>query len=431
MPRLPEPRFAPDCTIEVDGRRVAARAGESVAVALLGAGTALLARSAKYHRPRGAFCLAGSCFQCVARVDGRPSRRTCRTPCREGLVVESQNAVPTAAADLLGAVDRLYARGLDHHHLMTWNALANRAAVAASRQLAGLGHLPSRTPSIAAAPVEERFDAAVVGAGPAGLGAAEALARAGRRVLLVDDGPRLGGRLRCGLALPGDPPLAWVGEVAAAVARAGGEVATLTAAAGAWIDGAAPLLALREGDDAGEGRLRLVRAARIVLATGTWALPPLFARNDLPGVLAARGVARALAEDGVLAGARVAVSADGAEADALLALLAGAGAEALRVKEVAAARGGARLAGLELASGGRVRCDALAHAGPRAPASDLARALGAAVALDAASGGLAVEVDDRGRTAVAGLLAAGEVTRPMSAAAAAEAGRRAGVEAGA
>jgi sarcosine oxidase subunit alpha len=429
MPRLPDPRFAPDCTIEVDGRRLAARAGESVAVALLAVGRPLVARSAKYHRARGAFCLAGSCHQCLARVDGQPSRRTCRTPCRDDLVVESQNAVPTAAADLLAAVDRVYARGLDHHHLMTWSALANRAVVVASRQLAGLGLMPSRAPPIPPAPVEERFDAVVVGAGPAGLGAAEALARAGRRVLLVDEGRALGGRLRCALALPGDPPLAWASEVAAAVARAGGEAATLTAVAGAWNDGGRPILALRAGGEGTAPRLRLVRAGSMVLATGTWALPPVFARNDLPGVFAARGLARALAEDGVVGGERIAVSGEGPEAESVGARLAAAGAEAFRVGAVVSGRGGASLAGLALASGERVRCDALAHAGPRAPASDLARALGAAVALEPASGGWAVQIGGRGATAVPGLLAAGEVTSPMSAAAAAEAGRRAGEEA--
>src|SRR3990172_12323013 len=157
MPRLPGPRFATDCTIDVDVRPVAARTGESVAVALLAAGRALIARSSKYHRPRGAFCLAGSCHACLARVDGVPNRRTCRVPCRPGLSVESQNALPSAPHDVLGAVDHLYADGLDHHHLMTWNSLANRAAVAFSRRLAGLGTLPDRAPPPCAPPPLQPF----------------------------------------------------------------------------------------------------------------------------------------------------------------------------------------------------------------------------------------------------------------------------------
>src|SRR5690242_21410116 len=105
MPRLRDARFATDCTILVDGDPVPARAGESVTSALLAAGRPLLSRSAKYHRPRGPFCLAGACTACLVRADGEPNVRACRTACRAGLVVETQNALGGAARDLLGAID--------------------------------------------------------------------------------------------------------------------------------------------------------------------------------------------------------------------------------------------------------------------------------------------------------------------------------------
>src|SRR5574337_1502250 len=85
MPRLPDPRFAPDCAIVVDGDRVPARRGESITSALLAAGRPLVSRSPKYHRPRGPFCLSGSCAACLVRVDGLPNVRACETPCRDGL----------------------------------------------------------------------------------------------------------------------------------------------------------------------------------------------------------------------------------------------------------------------------------------------------------------------------------------------------------
>ncbi len=424
MPRLPDPRFAADCTIEVDGRPIAARAGESVAVALLAAGRRLVARSSKYHRPRGAFCLAGSCHACLARVDGVPNQRTCQVPCRPGLAVESQNALPTARHDLLGVVDRVYAHGLDHHHLMTWNGLANRAAVAFSRRLAGLGALADRAPPPSPPAREERFDALVVGAGPAGLAAAEALARAGQRLLLAEGTRALGGRLRCGLGQAGDPPLAWASEVARAVAASGGEAAGDLTALGVWHDGGGPLVALRAGGDA--PRLRLLRAPRLVLATGTSAVPPLFPRNDLPGIFAARGLSCALVEDGLVPGERAVVLGEGAEADALAERLAKAGMQVRPVHEVAAVRGGARLRAALLPSGERVACDTLAFAGPRAPACDLARQAGAALELDPASGGFRVLTGAGGDAGVAGLWAAGELVAPSSAAGAAEAGRLAG-----
>ena len=66
-----------EVTIDFEGDRVPAFAGEPVAVALYAAGVKILARSSKYHRPRGAFCFDGHCASCVLRVDGRPNVRAC------------------------------------------------------------------------------------------------------------------------------------------------------------------------------------------------------------------------------------------------------------------------------------------------------------------------------------------------------------------
>ncbi len=429
MPRLPDPRFAPDCTIRFDGERIPARAGESVAVALLAAGRAVLARSAKYHRPRGAFCLAGSCHACLARVDGLPSRRTCQVPCRPGLQVETQNAVLGASRDLLAAIDRLYPRGLDHHHLMTWNGLANRAAVAFSRKLAGAGTLPAEVQPVPPSPADERFDAVVVGAGPAGLGAAAALARQGRRILLAEAERAAGGRLRCAFDLPGDPPLTWAPEVERRVRAAGGELALEACVAGAWRDREEHVLLVAEQDPLRPPRL--VRTRRVVLATGSSALPPLFPRNDLPGILAERGLAHALAEDGLVPGARAIVLGTSPEGSALAQRLARAGMDVRAAEAAVAVRGASRVSELVLAGGERLACDTVVWAGERAPASQLGRAMGAPARWLGGAGGWALAIRPTGETAVPGLFAAGEVTGGMTAAEAALSGERAGEAAGA
>ena len=110
----------------------------------------------------------------------------------------------------------------------------------------------------------------------------------------------------------------------------------------------------------------------------------------------------------------------------MAAALEAAGVEVRRSPEAVPLRGSRRVAGARLSGGETWACDTVVFAGPRAPASELARQAGAAVAPEPLSGGWRVLADAQGATTAPGLWAAGEVTGPMSAAAAAEAGRRAG-----
>ncbi len=88
--RLPPPHAEP-VIIQVDGEAVAARAGDTVAVALLRAGIAVFGNAAPTG-PRGPYCLAGLCADCRITADGRPEIRACMLVVRAGLRIERASA---------------------------------------------------------------------------------------------------------------------------------------------------------------------------------------------------------------------------------------------------------------------------------------------------------------------------------------------------
>jgi predicted molibdopterin-dependent oxidoreductase YjgC len=90
--RLPESLLnaAPAVTVYIDGRPFVARAGDSVAAAVLASGRAACRTTAVSGSPRGPFCLMGACFDCLVVVDGRANQQGCLVPVVEGMEVETQ-----------------------------------------------------------------------------------------------------------------------------------------------------------------------------------------------------------------------------------------------------------------------------------------------------------------------------------------------------
>ena len=74
----------------IDGRQMEGYEGEPIAAALKAAGIMIHRYTAKQHKPRGIFCAIGRCTDCVMVVDGKPNIRTCVTPLKEGMDVQTQ-----------------------------------------------------------------------------------------------------------------------------------------------------------------------------------------------------------------------------------------------------------------------------------------------------------------------------------------------------
>ncbi len=131
-----------------DGRSIPARPGDSIAAALEAAGTRTYGQS-RGGRERGVFCGMGACQDCLVVVDGRVSQRACMREAAPGMVV---------------------ARQIDG---------ATRAG-------------PAPTESKPARVLD--CDLLVIGAGPGGLSAAIAAARAGLEVIVLDEREDAGGQ---------------------------------------------------------------------------------------------------------------------------------------------------------------------------------------------------------------------------------------------
>jgi sarcosine oxidase subunit alpha len=282
-------------------RTISACAGQSIAAALYAAGVRVFSRSFKYHRPRGLFCVAGDCPNCLMQVDGRPNVRTCTEPARAGQVVVHQNAWPSLDCDVLRAFDhfdRFLPVGFyyKHFHRPRWLWPVFEHTV---RHVAGIGRVDVDARPEHGAEVEHlHAEVCVVGGGPAGLAAAASAADAGADVLLLERLPLLGGHL-----LYAGPSLGEAEALRSAVA-AHPRIRVLTGTTA---------FGLYEGNLLGAfqaERFLKVRAKQIIVCTGGRQRPFVFHNNDLPGVFLGDGVLRLARLHGVLAGRRAVVLTD-------------------------------------------------------------------------------------------------------------------------
>lgn len=92
-PILGSPPERPVVEIIVDGRAIRAFDGEPVAAALLANGMKVFRYTESRGEPRGLSCAIGQCTDCMMTVDGVPNVRTCVTPVRPGMRVQTQHGL--------------------------------------------------------------------------------------------------------------------------------------------------------------------------------------------------------------------------------------------------------------------------------------------------------------------------------------------------
>jgi sarcosine oxidase subunit alpha len=169
----------------------------------------------------------------------------------------------------------------------------------AARSLTGIGALPELPDEARYDKTNRYVDTLVVGAGLAGLMAADEHLRAGNEVLLIDDQPGPGGHLRqLGQDLPAalrDVPvhknLTYLSRCTAIGLYDQNYVVGIERRSD-HLGNAAP---------ANRARIRVwhIRADRVVLAPGAFQRPLIFANNDRPGIMLSHSAATYVAVHGV------------------------------------------------------------------------------------------------------------------------------------
>lgn len=76
--------------ISVDGAKVTARAGDTVAAALLAAGLTATRTTPVSGAPRAPYCMMGVCFECLVTIDDVGNRQGCLVPVSDGMRIDTQ-----------------------------------------------------------------------------------------------------------------------------------------------------------------------------------------------------------------------------------------------------------------------------------------------------------------------------------------------------
>jgi sarcosine oxidase subunit alpha len=139
-----------ELTFTWNGETLAGYEGEMIASALIANDIHVFGHHAKDQSPQGIFCANGQCSQCLVIADGLPVK-SCMTPLREGMKIESIEGLPRLPED-------------------------------------------DEPPALREPPIRE-VEVLIIGGGPAGLSAAIELGRLGVDTLVLDDKTRLGGKL--------------------------------------------------------------------------------------------------------------------------------------------------------------------------------------------------------------------------------------------
>jgi sarcosine oxidase subunit alpha len=376
-----------------NGRLLEGYAGDSLASALLANGINLVARSFKYHRPRGILSagLEEPSALVACRKPGQvyvPNLKATEVRLETGLEARSQNCWPSLEFDLgalLQPTSALLTAGFYYKTFMWPRRWWHQVYEKCIRRIAGQGRVSTRPDTRIYDRRNAHCDLLIVGSGPAGLAAAMTASASGLSTILLEQDSALGGSTLWEQSdIDGLPAAQWRKQAIAALAGSSNcRVMCNTLAFGQYDHGRVMALeSYASGVNSISWRLR---ARRILLACGATQRPLVFPANDRPGIMLAAAVRQYIHRYAVAPGKRAMLAiADPAEREYTRQALQQAGIEIageLGAEEhISATRGRRRLRGVTcLAAGGRrrdVSCDLLCMSAGWNPNAQLGAQLG-------------------------------------------------------
>ena len=305
--------------------------GDTLASALLRAGVKVVARSFKYHRPRGIMGAGSEEPNALVEIHSgstcEPNRRATTIKLFDGLDARSQNHMGSVNFDRLAINDFIHpflAAGFYYKTFMWPKAFWEKLYEPIIRRAAGLGSL-SPTPDPDS--YEKGFlhcDLLIIGAGPAGLLSALNAGRSGKTVILADEDFRMGGRLLSDrLEINNGSGSEWVTKTLAELQSLPNvRLMPRTVVYGVYDHGIYGGLETKTdhiGGSATRQTLWRIYAKNSILAAGATERPIGFANNDRPGIMLASAVRAYANRYGVKTGERIALltnNDDGLRTDA-------------------------------------------------------------------------------------------------------------------
>ena len=291
-----------------EGRRHSGFKGDTVASALMADDVLVLSRSFKYHRPRGVLTGCGQDANTLVQIGDQTNVLADRRVIEPGMAVTAQNVFGGLDGDYgawLGNLARFMPVGFYYKAFYKtlspwwfWEKIF--------RRLTGLGVVNLEAGH---GYYDKQYlfaDVAVIGGGAAGMAAALQAAKSGAEVVLIEENRTLGGALN--FARFDTDPKPAVRRRAGLIGRIEktSNIRTLTDAVcnGWFTENWLPVI---QGN-----RMYKLRAAAVVVATGSYEQPMVFRNNDLPGVMMGSAAQRMIHLYGVRPGKRaVVVAANG------------------------------------------------------------------------------------------------------------------------